>query len=212
LQEAQEAAQEAANAEAAARERWAREEAEAKDRVGETILAKARKLREESISAAKSEDFGTAVSKMEASLALTESKSSRELLKKYQTERDRRARESAAALSQARARAEAERKSEEARRQAQTSERTSSAGTGTTSTAQTQASGPPPGMSWLAPTATNLDASGDWFGKYEAGTFKTLKINGIDYRFHYCPAGTFTRGARRAKAVAFPTKRNAVSS
>ncbi len=34
-----------------------------------------------------------------------------------------------------------------------------------------------------------------WDSNPKAGTLKTLKINGIDYRFHYCPPGTFQMGS-----------------
>lgn len=34
-----------------------------------------------------------------------------------------------------------------------------------------------------------------WDSNPKAGTRKTLKINGIDYNFRYCPAGTFTMGS-----------------
>ncbi len=37
-------------------------------------------------------------------------------------------------------------------------------------------------------------SSGDWFGPHAAGTAKSLTIQGLEYRFHYCPAGSFTMG------------------
>lgn len=30
----------------------------------------------------------------------------------------------------------------------------------------------------------------DWSENYEAGTAKSLNINGLEYKFRYCPAGT----------------------
>ena len=38
-------------------------------------------------------------------------------------------------------------------------------------------------------------SSGDWFGPHAAGTAKSLTIQGLEYRFHYCPAGSFTMGS-----------------
>ena len=44
-------------------------------------------------------------------------------------------------------------------------------------------------------SSSTSTSSLDWDAEHKAGTAKTLKINGLDYRFHYCPAGSFTMGS-----------------
>ena len=41
--------------------------------------------------------------------------------------------------------------------------------------------------------------TGEW-SNAPAGTLKTLKINDIEYRFHYCPAGEFTMGSPESES------------
>lgn len=65
--------------------------------------------------------------------------------------------------------------------------------TGTqTSTAQPQrpTSQPP-----QTQTASSSNATNDWDAEHEAGTLKSLTVDGITYNFRYCPAGTFQMGS-----------------
>ncbi|MBQ6829427.1 MAG: caspase family protein, partial [Thermoguttaceae bacterium] len=121
------------------------------------------------------EAFATAAKKAKAEAQAAAEKARREAESAAQAERERLEAELAAA------KAEAEKAKEEAaaranaERQAQNAGRTSAPGTGTTS--------------------AEASASGGWFDKHEPGTLKTLTVDGIEYRFRYCPAGTFTMGS-----------------
>jgi len=44
-------------------------------------------------------------------------------------------------------------------------------------------------------SSPGASANGDWSGIYAAGTAKSLTIKGLEYKFHYCPAGSFTMGS-----------------
>ena len=43
--------------------------------------------------------------------------------------------------------------------------------------------------------ASDKNSDGSWDGRHKAGTRKVLTINGVEYAFRYCPAGTFTMGS-----------------
>ena len=43
----------------------------------------------------------------------------------------------------------------------------------------------------------------DWSAPHEAGVRKTLEINGIDYAFRYCPAGSFLMGSPESEPKRF---------
>jgi len=52
--------------------------------------------------------------------------------------------------------------------------------------------GSPDGDSFVVDTP---DSSSSWTGDFEAGTRKTLTVNGVEFAFRYCPAGSFTMGS-----------------
>lgn len=88
-------------------------------------------------------------------------------------------------------------KAEETRPPAQNTGRTSTPGTKTTS--QTQTTTQNDGSSSKR-TSTGTSASGAWSGEYAAGTAKSLTIKGEEYKFRYCPAGTFTMGSPESES------------
>ncbi len=48
--------------------------------------------------------------------------------------------------------------------------------------------------------ASTAPVEDDWTGNFAAGTLKTLEINGLTYRFRYCPPGEFLMGNPKFEA------------
>ncbi len=160
--------------------------------------AKAKERWRAAVEAREKGDYTTARKEIDAALALMPNKPEYETEKraieafasaeeKAKSDAERKAKEEATA------RAEAERKAEEARRQAQNAGST----TGRTSTtAQAQPRTQPSSAS-----SDEESYPGDWSDAPKAGTLKTLKIGEIEYRFHYCPSGTFTMGSPESESM-----------